>query len=138
MPRLRLLFALIGMTYVNGIAQRILYRSGDLNRPDTARTVRDVRPNGRLASTVTVLYKDGRQENVSRRAIWGYQDRQKRVYRYYRGSFYLLVDVGNPVQYLQDAVVGNGVLIDVRYYSKTLDSRIRRTKRRARKDTVGL
>ncbi len=138
MTRLLLLFAIIGVTHTQVLAQRVLYSSKDLNRPDAGRVVRNVRPNWRLASTVTVLYKNGGREKIARRTIWGYQDRWKRVYRYYRGSFYELVDTGELVRYNRDAIVGNGVLTEVRYFSKTLDSNVRRTKRRARRDVAAL
>lgn len=133
MIRLLILFAVVGAMHTESLAQRVLYNSQQINQPDTEQGIRNVRPNWALSPTITVVYDDGRKEKVDRKTIWGYEDRRKRVYRYHKNSFYRLINTGDVVRYRQLRTTGRG-MASINYFSNNLDSPVRWTKRKARKD----
>ncbi len=133
-----LLFTLAVLLSANVLAQRVLYTSTDLAQPYDGPTLRNVRQHWALSPNITAVYADGHTEKVSRDSIWGYEDRKGRVYRFYRHGFYRLLPTSQKtdlVRYRQLRNAGRGVAY-VRYFSQTLDSPVRWTKRKAQKDTV--
>jgi hypothetical protein len=117
-------------------AQRVLYNSQDLEQPGPTQTIRTIRPGGALSSTITVVYADGHKEKILRKDIWGYEDQKSRVFRYYGKSFFQLRDVGELVRYVVPQLGVDGLLTQYTYFSKTLDSTIHGSKRRARNDST--
>lgn len=138
MTRLFILLTIISLFSLEGLAQRVLYSSQDLDQRYVRPVIRDVIPNGIFSSNITVLYQDGRRERIPRRSIWGYEDRKNRVYRYYEGSFLQVVEIGELVKYTHQGIISDGILIENTYFSKTLDSAIHITKHRAAKDVAKL
>lgn len=115
-------------------AQRILYSSRDLIRSDTSQAISAIRPHwlaGQLATNITVIYKNGVKRKVSRDSIWGFKDSDQSIYRSYQGNLYKMEQADNVLMY--SSATSRYLLVR---YSKTLDSPLYPTKRKAESDTA--
>lgn len=119
---------------IEGYAQRVFFTSQDLNRPASATVLKHVRPNLAVSRNITVVYQDGRKTRVPRNAIWGFEDRQKRVYRLYKNDFFEVVERGDLIRYVRSTRATDGQPTIYTYFSKTLDSDIHWKIRKAKKD----
>ena len=132
---MRILFSLLLVfCFGSSPAQRILYTSQDLSRTDTTQAVNSIRPHwlaGQLATNITVNYKKGAKQKISRDSIWGFEDRDHSVYRSYQGNLYKMNQADDLLMYT--SATSRYQLIR---YSKTLDSPLYGTKQKARKDIV--
>lgn len=125
---------LLIFTYGVSSAQRILYTSRDLNRTDTTRAIDAIRPHwfaGQFATNITVIHKNGVKQKISRDSIWGFEDRDHSVYRSYQGDLYRMNQADDLLMYMNATSHYRFIR-----YSRTLDSPLYGTKRKARKDTV--
>lgn len=132
---MRILPALLLVCYFGtSPAQRIFYSSQDLSRSDTSQAITTIRPHwlaGQLASHITIVYKNGLKRTINRDSIWGFEDGTHSLYRSYQGNLYKLDQVDDLLRYT--SATSRYQLIR---YSKTLDSPLYSTKRKAKSDTM--
>ena len=107
--------------------------------PDT--TVKRIRAAGWLSRNIVVKNQDGSVVRVPKNTVWGYSDKNGKVWRRYRSGFYEIIRVADVVEY-RDMVSrpyqtnGNTYTYQqaIVRYSRTLDSSIYGTRRRALRD----
>jgi hypothetical protein len=134
----RLIFLLGILTLAHHcLAQRVLYTSQDISQPYQGPAIRAIRPHWYYSPTLTIKYKDGRSQDVPRDSIWGYEDRRGRRYRYYKGTFYRVLDANGLVRYSIQRPTGRGVA-NMHYFSQGYDSPLRWTKAKARRESIGV
>ncbi|MBO0934476.1 hypothetical protein [Fibrella aquatilis] len=122
---------------------RLLTSSAALNDPATApdTTIKRIRAAGWLSRKIVIKKQDGSVVRIPKNTVWGYSDKNGKVWRRYRATFYQVIRIADVVEY-QDVVAQtyavNGqpytVQQTVTRYSRTLDSPIYGTKRRALRD----
>ena len=127
-----LLSLLLVLSFGGSSAQRILYTSQDLNRPYDGRPIDAIHPHwlaGGFATKITIVYKDGEKQKISRDSIWGFEDSTHSIYRSYQGELYEMKPKDDLLMYISASS-----RYRFPYYSKTLDGPLYGTKRQARKD----
>ncbi|MGV3557395.1 hypothetical protein [Larkinella arboricola] len=114
---------------------RLLRHSADVNNTGVDQAITAIRPAFPSFGNLVVRYADGRTEKVSRKSVWGYTDKKGRVYRQYGNSYYEVIDMGEVVQYERKNPQPNQ---RYRRYSKTLDSKLYLTRKKALRDVAAL
>lgn len=115
---------------------RVLYRSNDINQSNGVDSIVRIRPGGSwLARNVKLTLRNGERKTIPKKAIWGYSDAKGIVWRRFRNTYYQVLKIGDLVEYeiIESRPIGNGGVINepVRKYSKTLDSKIVGSRKRA-------
>ncbi|WP_420150326.1 hypothetical protein [Spirosoma sp.] len=115
---------------------RILYSSSDMNETSTADSIAQIKPgNFVFAKNLRLRLQNGERKTIAKKAIWGYSDEKGKVWRRFRNSYYQIMEVSDVVEYekIEPRNVGPGMVIyePVKMYSKTLDSKIVGSRRRA-------
>jgi hypothetical protein len=124
---------------------QLLRQSSDLYRTERDIPIKSVGRiflNGRV---IVIRYPDGRSEKVPRAAVWGYSDKKGKVVRLYRKTEYEVVAMGDIITYQQQTtqttLVGSQpttrTVIET-FYSKTLDSKIFSSRKKAVQDLASL
>ncbi|MFD2570212.1 hypothetical protein ACFSUS_06170 [Spirosoma soli] len=114
---------------------RILYASTDINQA-TDDSVARIKPGGFiLGKNIKVTLRTGERRIIPRKDIWGYSDEKGKVWRCFKKTFYQVVQIGDVVEYevIELRNTGNNLYVNepVRLYSKTLDSKIVGSRKRA-------
>lgn len=107
-----------------------------MNRLEPTDSIAKLRPgNSWLARNVKITLQNGERKTISKKAIWGYSDIGGLVWRRFKNTYYQILRVGDVVEYeiIEPRTVGPSMVISepVRKYSKTLDSKIVSSRRRA-------
>jgi hypothetical protein len=107
--------------------------------PDT--TVKRIRAAGWLSRNIVIKKQDGSVLRVPKNTVWGYSDKNGKVWRRYRSGFYEVLRVADVVEYrdmVSQTYQTNGHSYTnqqpIIRYSRTLDSPIYGTRRRALRD----
>ena len=107
--------------------------------PDT--TIKRIRAAGWLSRNIVVKHQDGSVVRVPKNTVWGYSDKSGKVWRRYRSGFYEVMRVADVVEYrdmVSQTYQSNGTTHTIQQpvtrYSRTLDSPIYGTRRRALRD----
>ncbi|GAB3913635.1 hypothetical protein GCM10028803_58040 [Larkinella knui] len=124
---------------------QLLSRSSDVFRTEPGRPIKAVRSIFLNAKNLNVHYLDGQSEIVPRNEVWGYSDKKGRIYRLYKRAQYEVVNVGDVITYeqqsTQNTLVGSQTTVTnviETFYSKTLDSKIFSSRKKALQDLAGL
>ncbi|MBO0937672.1 hypothetical protein J2I47_14030 [Fibrella sp. HMF5335] len=122
---------------------RLINNSSALYSPVTApdTTIKRIRAAGWLSRNIVIKNQDGSVLRVPKNTVWGYSDKNGKVWRRYRSGFYQVIRIADVVEY-QDIVSQtyqtNGHTYTTQQpvirYSRTLDSPIYGTRRRALRD----
>lgn len=117
-------------------SNRLLYTSSDINQVSLVDSISRIRAGGLfLGKNVKFTLRNGEHRTVPKSEIWGYSDEKGRVWRCFRKSFYQVLRVNNVVEYevVESRNVGHNIVVNepVRMYSKTLDSKIVGSRKRA-------
>lgn len=115
---------------------RVLQTSEDLQQVSAVDSIARIKPGGLLVTkNIRLILRNGERQRVARKAIWGYSDDKGHVWRSFRKTFYEVVRVNDVVEYelIEPRNVGNNVVVyqPVRLYSKTLNSKIVGSRKRA-------
>jgi hypothetical protein len=115
---------------------RVLYASTDICQVSTADSVARIKPgNFLLTRNVTLTLRNGEHKTIPKKEIWGYSDAKGTIWRRFKTAYYQVLRIGDVVEYkiIEPRTVGPGMVIDepVRKYSKTLDTKIVSSRRRA-------
>lgn len=124
---------------------RLLTTSTDLTRQNTSDnpSIKSIKAGGIFSSNITVKKQDGTRERVQAKSVWGYSDKNGHVWRRQKRSFYEVVEVGQLVKYRTEVSTTaqvNGITQtnsqESWLFSRTLDSPIYSSRRRALRDTL--
>lgn len=119
---------------------RVLYISTDINKVSSGDSIAKIRPGiPWLGKNIKLTLRNGERTTVPKKEIWGYSDEKGKVWRSFQKSFYQVMQVSDVVEYeiIESRPIGNGGVVNepVRKYSKTLDSRIVGSRKRALRDS---
>ena len=115
---------------------RILYTSQDINRAESIDSIVKLKPgNSWLARNVKIILRNGEQKTIPKKTIWGYSDAKGTIWRRFKNDYYQIFRIGDVIEYeiIEPRTVGPSMVINepVRKYSKTLDSKIVSSRKRA-------
>lgn len=115
---------------------RVLYTSGELNQLADADSITKIRPgNFWMAKNLRLTLRSGERKTIPKQDIWGYSDEKGNVWRRFRNSYYQVLKISDVVEYeiTEPRNVGRNIVVQepVKKYSKTLDSRIVGSRKRA-------
>lgn len=123
---------------------RVLFHSTEISQttPTATDSVKWIRPIAFNRGVLKIRYLDGHEGRIAKNSFWGYSDRKGRVYRRYRRSYLEVVQVGELVRYEEHTTTASSVNGQMQsipvtntYYSKTLDSPIYSSRKKAMQDT---
>ena len=118
---------------------RVLYSSAELDQVSTADSIARIRPGGFLGNTLKFTLRDGERRSIPKKEIWGYSDEKGRVWRCFKKTCYQVLRVSDVVEYeiSESRNVGHNIYVyePVKFYSKTLDSKIVGSRKRALQST---
>lgn len=145
LPLLLLLLA-VGCTTMQTFRttpNRLLYSSADVSRPNVTAdpSVRAVRKAGFFSNDIVTVKQDGSQTRVPENTLWGYVDKDGKVWRRYRKDFLEVRQIGVLVEYIELRSEQRRVNGRTQYsrnrvslFSRTLDSPIYQSRSRALRD----
>ena len=115
---------------------RVLYTSTDINQISTIDSITRIRSSGFLtAKNLKFTLRNGERKTIPKKTIWGYSDRKGNVWRCFKNTNYQVLSIKDVVEYetTEPRTVGPSMVIyePIRKYSKTLDSRIVGSRKRA-------
>ena len=120
---------------------QLLRQSSDLYRTEPSQPIKSVGATFLSGQHVVIRYPDGRTEKVPRASVWGYSNKKGKIYRIYGKTEYEVVTVGDVITYEQQStrntMVGSQTTITTvieTFYSKTLDSKIFSSRKKALND----
>ena len=106
----------------------IVYQSQDLmNGPDSTSEVSAVESRGALSKYLIVRYVHNRRKLVPKKAVWGYIDKYRNIWRSYDKELFLVIKCsGGWIEYVIDRPVKTKLTASYKavMYSRTLDSKI--------------
>lgn len=124
---------------------QLLRQSSDLYHTEPGPPIKTVGSGFLNGRNVSIRYSDGRSEKVPRKEIWGYSNKKGKIYRLYGKTEYEVVTVGDVITYEQQStrntMVGSQTTITTvieTFYSKTLDSKIFSSRKKALNDLASL
>lgn len=124
---------------------RLLTSSADLSRPNIGddASIKSIKAGGVFSSNITIRKQDGTRERVPAKSVWGYSDKNGHVWRRQKRSFFEVIEVGELVKYRTEVSTTtqfNGITQtnnqEAWLFSRTLDSPIYSSRRRALRDTL--
>lgn len=124
---------------------RLLTSSADLSRQNTSdnSSIKSIQGSNGFSSNIIIKKKDGTKERVLAELVWGYSDKNGNVWRRQKRSFFEVVKIGELVEYMTITHTTNqvnGITYNdqqtVWLFSRTLDSPIYSSKKRALRDTL--
>ncbi|MGA0559407.1 hypothetical protein ACO2Q8_22305 [Larkinella sp. VNQ87] len=117
---------------------QLLHRSSDVFRTESGPSIKSVKSVFLQARNLNVRYADGHSEIVPRAEVWGFSDKKGRIYRLYKRGQYEVVNIGDVVTYEQQKTRSyttngqtNTTTETETFYSKTLDSKIVSSRKKA-------
>ncbi|UFH52931.1 hypothetical protein [Spirosoma sp. KNUC1025] len=114
---------------------RLLYSSKELNQPSTADSIARIKPSGFIGKNLKLTLRNGERRIVSRKTVWGYSDAKGNIWRRFKNDYYQVLRVSDVIEYevIESRTVGPNMVINepVKMYSKTLDSKIVGSRKRA-------
>ncbi|MFD1144806.1 hypothetical protein ACFQ4C_26995 [Larkinella insperata] len=117
---------------------RLLLQSTDINNTTASQPVKSIHPSFLGFGNLTIRYADGRTEKVSKKSVWGYTDKKGRVYRYYRNTYFEVLDLDEVVRYERTRPHSPKNPRLQQFYSKTLDSKLFNSRKKALRDLATL
>lgn len=124
---------------------QLLRQSSDLYRTEPESPIKSVGSTFLSGRTIQIRYPDGRTEKVPRASVWGYSNKKGKIYRIYGKAEYEVVTVGDVITYEQQSTrnIMAGSQSTTRtvietFYSKTLDSKIFSSRKKALSDLASL
>ncbi|GAB3931246.1 hypothetical protein [Larkinella terrae] len=124
---------------------QLLRQSSDLYRSEPGPPIKSVGAVFLNARNVRIRYPDGRFEIIPRKEIWGYSNKKGKIFRLYGKTEYEVVTVGDVITYeqqsTQNVMAGNHPTVTTvieTFYSKTLDSKIFSSRKKALNDLASL
>jgi hypothetical protein len=124
---------------------QLLRQSSDMYRTEPNEPIKAVGSAFLNSRNIIIRYPDGRSEKVPRREVWGYSSKKGRIFRLYGKTEYEIKTIGDLISYEQERTenqtVGNQVTtttVIYKFYSKTLDSKIFSSRKKALKDLASL
>ncbi len=145
MRNLPLLFILVGgCSPKTGITltiqpNRVLYTSAAVYQKNADDSIARIKPGGPVfGKNLTFIRINGERKKVPRNEIWGYSDEKGRVWRSFKKTYCKVLRVDDIVEYevTEPRTVGLNTVVNepVKLYSKTLESTIFRSRKRAIRD----
>lgn len=124
---------------------QLLRQSSDLYRTEPGPPIKTVSAAFLRGRNVIIRYPNGQSEKVPRKEVWGYSNKKGKIFRLYGRSEYEVVTIGDVITYeqqsTQNVLAGNqptATPVTETFYSKTLDSKIFSSRKKALKDLASL
>ena len=123
---------------------RVLFRSTEIAQttPTPTDSIKWIRPIAFNRGVLKIRYMDGHEDRIAKNSFWGFSDRKGRVYRRYRRNYLEVVQIGELVTYKEHTTTTSSVdgqlqsvPVTNTYYSKTLDSPIYSSRKKAMQNT---
>jgi hypothetical protein len=96
---------------------RIFIKGSDLYETSIGDDIKKIKmPWGRLGSSIVVVYKNGTKSYFRKKAIWGFENDDKKILRFKDGNIYEVVDTSIVIIY------NTYSRSPVYYFSRSLDS----------------
>ncbi len=124
---------------------RVLTSSADVSRQTIGDdpSIKSIKVGGLLSSKIDIQNQDGTKERIPKKSVWGYSDKKGHVWRRQGSNFFEVVEIAEFVKYrttVYNIQQVNGITQtnpqDSWLFSRTLDSPIYPSRRRALRDTL--
>ena len=136
-----LLFVMLGACSPKTVAtlrtqpNRVLYSSAEIDQINTADSIVRLKSGGFFAKNLKLTLRNGERRTIPGKLVWGYSDEKGAIWRRFRNSYYQVLQIRDVVEYeiIEPRTVGPSMVINepIRKYSKTLDSKIVSSRKRA-------
>ncbi|WP_461085329.1 hypothetical protein [Spirosoma flavus] len=114
---------------------RVLYSSSEIDQVSASDSITRIRPGSFLGNNLRITLRNGERKSIPKKTVWGYSDEKGRVWRRFKSTYYQILRVSDVVEYeiIEQRAAGPNMVVNepVRMYSKTLDSRIVGSRKRA-------